>query len=54
MWKFVRERISEINIALCYEQTSPLDVLMYAFGFSLSILHYFSAPLRQHKNAQTA
>ena len=26
MLKFVQERISKINIALCYEQTSPLDV----------------------------
>ena len=35
--------------ALCYEQTSPLGVPLYAFGspkamlwLSLSILHYFS------------
>ena len=42
MLKFVQERISKINIALCYEQTSPLDVYTYDFGFSLSILHYFS------------
>ena len=33
MLKFVRERISAINIALCYEQTSPLDVYTYAFGY---------------------
>ena len=39
----IRSRqISKINIALCYEQTSPLDVYTYAFGFSLFILHYFS------------
>ena len=35
------QRIS-IKNALCYEQTSPLGVLMYAFGFSLSVLRYFS------------
>ena len=41
MWKFVMQRIS-IKNALCYEQTSPLGVPMYAFGFSLFVLHYFS------------
>ena len=32
------------NDVLCYEQTSPLDVLLYAFGFSLSVLHLFFLP----------
>ena len=30
---------------LRYEQTSPLDVPLYAFGFGLSILRIFSYPL---------
>ncbi len=51
MQKFVIQRISSKH-ALCYEQTSPLGVLLYTFGFSLSVLHYFSfAPKRLRQNA---
>ena len=39
--------LKKINNVLCYEQTSPLDVLLYAFGFSLSVLHLFSYPLQK-------
>ena len=31
-WKFTKQCISKNKNALCYEQTAPLDVPVYAFG----------------------
>ena len=36
------EDMLSLIFAFCYEQTSPLDVHLYTFGFSLSILNIFS------------
>ena len=35
-------RFFRIYKPFCYEQTSPLGVLLYTFGFSLSVLKLFS------------
>ena len=49
-------RFSHICKPFCYEQTSPLEVLLYTFGFSLSVLKHFSLSPNEGdvKKVQTA